>query len=207
MPNQGYSDPRTYTVQVGPFAVSQVSVSGTSMVCSGNAYTYTADVPGGHKSGYTYSWTYPSGWTVQNTSTNTIRLYVPSNNSSYGTVRVSVNNGCGATVFTGRTVYPCNYMMSTGSFKVYPNPARNELNIENLADSDNYSGSAQREDAGSSESKAFRVEVFDHAEQMVKSGKSKDGKVLLDISGLRAGTYFLHIYDGKKVVREQILIQ
>ncbi|WP_439490001.1 T9SS type A sorting domain-containing protein [Algoriphagus sp.] len=58
-----------------------------------------------------------------------------------------------------------------------------------------------------SESNAFRVEVFDHAEQMVKSGESKEGKVLLDTRGLRPGSYFLHIYYGKEVIREQILIQ
>lgn len=43
------------------FSTSQVSVSGTSGICSGE-YTYLANVPGGYTSPYTYTWTIPSGW-------------------------------------------------------------------------------------------------------------------------------------------------
>ncbi|WP_439489869.1 hypothetical protein [Algoriphagus sp.] len=125
-----YSTKRDFSVQIDAFSIYQVSVSGPGMVCNGNSYTYTANVPTGHQSGYTYSWTYPSGWTVQNTSANTITLYLPSSNNSYGPVRVSVNNGCGTTPLTGITVFPCNYMLSSGDFKIYPNPSFGELFVE-----------------------------------------------------------------------------
>lgn len=117
-----YSTKRDFSVQIGAFSQYQVSVSGAGMVCNDNSYTYTANVPTGHQNGYTYSWTYPSGWTVQNTSNNTITFYLPSYNNSYGPVRVSVNNGCGATDLTGITVQPCSYMMSSGVLKFIPTP-------------------------------------------------------------------------------------
>ncbi|WP_439489870.1 hypothetical protein [Algoriphagus sp.] len=39
------------------------------------------------------------------------------------------------------------------------------------------------------------------------TGESIDNKVHLDTKGLQPGTYYLHIYSGKQVFREQILIQ
>lgn len=208
--NSWFSTPRTYSVQVGPFSTSQVTVSGTLAVCNGNSYTYTANVPGGHKIGYTYNWTYPSGWSVENTSSNTIRLYIPSNNSSYGPVRVSINNGCGTTPFTGLTVFPCGYMMSSGDFQIYPNPASGEINVEYIVE-ENFQKNSSSIEFGNNYSnqndQSFKIEIFDRSEKMVKSAISKEGKVHLETNGLIPGTYFLHIYFGKEVRREQILIQ
>ncbi|WP_439489892.1 T9SS type A sorting domain-containing protein [Algoriphagus sp.] len=205
-----YSDKRNFSVQIGPFSIYQVSVSGAGTVCNGNSYTYTANVPTGHQSGYTYSWTYPSGWSVQNTSTNTITFYLPSSNNSYGPVRVSVNNGCGTTPLTGITVPPCNYMMSSGDFKIYPNPSFGELFVEYDVEENQLWASFD----GESQSQAikpvnilFKVDVFDRTEKLVGTGESIDNKVHLDTKGLQPGTYYLHIYSGKQVFREQILIQ
>ncbi|PZX52496.1 T9SS type A sorting domain-containing protein [Algoriphagus chordae] len=204
-----YSTPRNFTVQIGSFSTSQVSVSGNSAVCNGNSYTYTANIPGGHKSGYTYNWTYPSGWNVESTSSNTIRLYVPSYNSSYGPVRVSVNNGCGSSGFTGLTVFPCNYMMSAGNFNIFPNPAQGELNVE-YNENNNFQSNAESEQLEGEithETKIFRIDILNHEGTIVKSGASKAGKIHLDISTVKRGSYFLHIYYNKEVIREQILIQ
>lgn len=213
-PNQAgywYSDPQTYIVQVGSLNGAQIQVNGTLSVCNGNSYTFTANVPGGHKPGYIYSWTYPSGWTVQNQSANTIRLYLPSHNSNYGPVRVSINNGCGSSSFVGPTVFPCNYMMSGGNFSIYPNPSiGGVLNVE-FVPNDNLEGaqlkSTHTEFIMKSEEKEFRVMIFNESEQLVKSGETKDGKLRLDTSGLNAGTYYLHIFHGKEIIREQIVIQ
>lgn len=204
------STSRDFSVQIGPFSSSQVSVSGAGMVCNGNSYTYTANVPTGHQNGYTYSWTSPSGWSVQNTSANTITYFLPSYNNSYGPVTVSVNNGCGVTPSTGITVMPCSYMMSSGDFKIYPNPSIGELFVE-------YDGEENqlREPVdGKSQTQQikpvnyiFKVDIFDRAEKLVGTGESVNNKVHLDTKGLQPGTYFLHIYSGKQVLREQILIQ
>lgn len=209
--NFWYSTNRDFSVQIGPFnSLSQVSVSGAGMVCNGNSYTYTANVPTGHQSGYTYNWTYPSGWTVQNTSNNTITFYLPSYNNSYGPVRVSVNNGCGAADLTGITVMPCSYMMSSGDFKIYPNPSIGELFVEYDAEENQFVEPIENKSQTQSIKPVniiFKVDVFDRTEKLVVTGESINNKVRLDTEGLQSGTYYLHIYSGKEVFREQILIK
>ena len=53
----------------------------------------------------------------------------------------------------------------------------------------------------------FKVDIFDRTEKLVGTGESKDNKVHFDTKGLQPGTYYLHIYSGKQVLRKQILIQ
>lgn len=203
-----YSTKRDFSVQIGPFSTSQVTVSGTAMVCNGNSYTYTANMPGEHQNGNTYNWTYPSGWSVENTFENTIRLYVPLSYNSYDAVRVSINNGCGTTPLTGITVFPCSFMMSSGDFKIYPNPSFGELYVEYDVEGNNLSEPFD-EESQTQEIKQviFKVDIFNRAEKLVGTGESKNNKVHLDTKGLLPGTYFLHIYSGKEVWRKQILIK
>jgi hypothetical protein len=114
-------------VQAGPFSSPQITVSGNERVCPGNLYTYTAVTPIPHESGWSYSWTYPSGWSVHGQWDNQILLYVPLYSTNYGPVRVSVNNGQGASGYSGITTYPdfsCGgfYLTVEQPDKIYPNP-------------------------------------------------------------------------------------
>ena len=208
--NYWYSTKRNFSIQIGPFSSGQVMVSGAAMVCNGNSYTYTANVPTGHQSGYTYSWIYPSGWIVENVFANTIKLYIPLSNNSYGPLRVSVNNGCGTSPLTGITTFPCSYMMSLGDFKIYPNPSFGELSVEYDVE-ENPLGEPFDGESQTQEIKPvkiiFKVDIFDRNEKLVATGESKDNKVHFDTKGLQPGTYYLHIYSGKQVLRKQILIQ
>lgn len=205
-----HSTKRDFSVQIGSFNSSQVSVSGAGIVCNGNSYTYTANVPTGHQNGYTYSWTYPSGWSEQSTSNNTITLFLPSSNNSYGPVRVSVNNGCSTTPLTGITVFPCTYMMSSGDFKIYPNPSFGDLLVEYVS-KDNQLGKSLDSESQIQNSKPsliiFKVDIFDRTEKLLRTGESVENKVYLDTKDLQVGTYFLHIYYGDQVFREQIIIE
>lgn len=215
LPGQNwFSTPRTYSVQIGPFNSSQISISGTVAVCNGNSYTYTANVPSGHQGNYSYSWTYPSGWTVQSISTNTIKLFVPTYNSSYGAVRVSINNGCGSpSPFTGVTVFPsmsCSYM-TLENFKIYPNPSDGEINVtysDQVKDSLNVNSVSEDflEEINSIEY-VFKIELYNQNEKLVNAADSQLGKVYLDARDLVPGTYFLHIYYGKEVLRKQIQLK
>ncbi len=209
--NRFRSTPVNYSLRVGPIDSSLIYVTGTSSVCNGNTYTYTAVVPGGHKTGYSYDWYFPSGWSIQSTIANTITLYVPTYNSSYGPVRFSVNTGCGAaTGYSGITTFPCNYTMS-GDFMVYPNPSIGELNVEYMStegSNDNQNENAKSEEVVDILKKEdFRIELFDKDQKLVKTGNSESGKVTLDTHDLQPGTYFLHIYSGKEVFSQQIIVK
>lgn len=203
--------PREYTITVGPFSPVVIPISGAAQVCNGNLYTYTANVPVGHKSGYSYSWTYPSGWIVENITANTIRFYIPLYNTSYGPVRLTMNNGCGSTI-TGMTVTPgnCNYM-TAGNFKIYPNPSDYELNVEyeysNDLKTDNNFNSKEDNSNKNSLKPEFRVELYDINQNLLNKSESNLGKIQILTNNLPSGTYFLHIYFADEIIRKQINVK
>ncbi|NQU81506.1 MAG: trypsin-like peptidase domain-containing protein, partial [Bacteroidetes bacterium] len=102
-------------------------VTGTAAVCPDELYTYTALVPGGHSSSYSYSWTYPSGWYNNSQWDNNILLQTPQYNMTYGTVRVAITNACGTAGPSGITVYPgyCG-----GYYMAFPNPGSSYVDID-----------------------------------------------------------------------------
>lgn len=204
------SAPVSYNFHVGSLNSSQISVAGQQPVCAGNSYTYSAIVPGGHKNEYSYSWTYPSGWSIQSSNANQITLYVPSYNPSYGTVRVSVDTGCSSpTGFSGVTVFPCSSMY--GSFMIFPNPSDGELNIEYIL-TDNLIRSQNEEvkplpSTHDPFSGKFRVELYDKNQNLVLSGDSIEGKIRMDTDNLKSGVYFLHILHEGEVQTQQIFVK
>jgi hypothetical protein len=191
--------PFTITVQAGPFASGQVSVSGQAAVCPGYEYTYTANPFGGHRAGYTYSWTYPSGWYLVHQSANTIRLRVPQYNPNYGTVRVSVNNGCGASGYSGITVYP-GYGCGGYLYSWYPNPTEDQLTIEVVSDSD---GKPLKNGALIT----YEAYIYDKNSKLVKYMKGNANQMVIDLSDLKPGQYFLNIIDANTIVRDQLIIK
>ncbi len=205
------SDPVYYNIRVGQFNSSEIYVTGSQSVCNGNTYLYTAEVPGGHKNDYIYTWYFPSGWSVQQQLTNTITLYVPTYNSSYGPVRFSVDTGCGSpTGYSGVTTYPCNYS-GFGNFMVYPNPVEGELNVEYIL-SENTKANQEKDTKTETTIRGFQVddfkiELYDRDQKLVKISISKQGKATIETSSLKPGTYFLHVYSGKEVYTEQIIVK
>ncbi len=197
-------------INVGSFASYQMTFSGQPDVCPGGLYQYTVGVPGGHQPGYTYTWTYPSGWTVESQGNGTIRLYVTSS-ASYGALRVTVNTGCGEPVSTGITVYP-SYSCGTGTYAVYPNPADEQLNIEQVNEQ-KFIASVENDrllvssTAVSPEWEEFQVKLYSEQQKQVAEAASKKGKITLDTSKLPAGTYFLHILHQHGALRKQVIIQ
>lgn len=127
--SKGACDPLSFGLDdfwVGRF--QNTWVSGIPGVCPNTTYTYTATVPFGNPSSYSYSWTYPSNWSKISQEHNVIKLRTPSY-PYYGTVRVSIENDCGWSDPSGITVYPgyCG-----GYYMASPNPADDyiELNID-----------------------------------------------------------------------------
>lgn len=210
-PSPFKSAPVYYTIRVGSLNSSEIYATGSQAVCNGNTYQYTAEVPGGHKNGYTYIWYFPSGWSVQQQLTNTITLYVPTYNSSYGPVRFSVDTGCGSpTEYSGLTTYPCNYP-EYGNFMIYPNPPEGDLNVVYILSEDSKGDQnvdmSKKTKINSPKENEFKIELYDKDQKLVKAGNSKLGKVTLEMHDLHSGTYFLHIYFGKEVITKQIMVK
>ena len=125
-----YGDCGDFTIRediwVGKFECT--SVTGQAAVCPDTYYTYTAQVPGGHSSSYSYFWSYPGNWTVAYQNQNYIRLKTPMYNPQYGTVRVAINNTCGISGLSGITVYP-GYNCG-GYYMAFPNPSSSYVDID-----------------------------------------------------------------------------
>jgi hypothetical protein len=117
----------TKSVFVGKF--QSIFVDGTPDVCPNSLYVYEAEIPLGHKSSYSYSWIYPSGWYYYSQWDNFVHLQTPilPENMTYGPVRVNVTNECGSSGYSGITTYAgyCG-----GYFMAAPNPASEYVNIE-----------------------------------------------------------------------------
>ena len=185
-------------IQAGPYNTSQINVTGQSGVCPGNAYNYYANVSGfGGPS--TYTWTYPSNWSVFSQSGNYIRLYVPQYNPDYGTVMVSVNDGCGPSGYTGLTVYP---YYNCGGYNIvyYPNPAEGQLTVEAVDQSD-----GKLLDNGTTVD--FEMFILNDKNKIVKYGTSKNNRMVLDISDLKPGSYILIIINDQNAIQDHLVIK
>ncbi len=184
---------KTKVTWVGKF--ESTFVEGQADVCPGNMYTYEAQVPGGHQSSYNYTWTKPANWTVMAQYDNFTRLYVPLYNPDYGTVRVSITNTCGASGYSGITVYPgygCGYYL------VYPNPASEQITISYNEDSLN------RFPDG--ESKSFEVIIYDKNINNVYKGNSDGSDLIVKTSGFPEGKYYVNIVNNDRVEQKTIII-
>jgi len=198
-------------VQSGPFSSSQLIVTGTSDVCPGNNYVYTAAVPGGHQSGYTYQWTKPSNWSLNYQSANSISYYVPANSPDYGAVQASIYNGCGSySGYSGITVFPGYSCGGSFSLSVFPNPASSDLTIALLADesvaaveSDGFSASA----ALAPEPTEFQLRLIDFSGEVVLTETCNGTSVSLNVGALPAGIYLVKVFMGGEVLTERLLIQ
>jgi hypothetical protein len=54
----------------------------------------------------------------------------------------------------------------------------------------------------------FEAKLIDQDGKVAREGKNpnKEKKITLDVKGLKAGTYFLHIVSGKQVEKHQIVV-
>jgi len=187
---------------VGKF--ESTAVSGTAAVCPNSIYTYTAQVPGGHSSSYSYSWTYPSNWYFYSQSQNTITLQTPGS-PQYGTVRVSITNCAGASGYSGITVYPrsgCG-----GYFMLFPNPASTEVTIS-VADLTSSSDDINHElSTVSSVQSNYSVKIYNSQGSLmgsfIRSGKSFS----VPLHNLQNGTYTVEVSNGKIKDTNQLIIK
>ena len=85
----GFSTPCSLSVSVNSLTAQPGSITGTTTVCQGSSQTYSISTVSGATS---YTWTLPSGWSGNSTSTSIIATA----GASGGTISVTANNSCGA---------------------------------------------------------------------------------------------------------------
>lgn len=158
-------------------------------------------------------------WTVYNPSApNTFTFVSPNSPSTTvtvhggGGINVSYTDPCGNTATSGVTIYsPCG----TGSrIASYPNPADQEMTVDyQTADSSNQAVTTDQTSTANSSTNSktlnsFSVELYNDKGKVLKSGKSANGKgVVLNTADIQNGNYFLHVKDGKEVIKKQVIIQ
>jgi hypothetical protein len=184
-------------------------VTGQAAVCPNSIYTYTAQVPGGHSSSYSYSWTYPGNWLYPYKYQNTIRLQTPSS-PNYGAVRVSITNVCGTSGYSGITVYPrsgCG-----GYFMLVPNPARDEVNIiinEALplsVKSDSGMVDLDISKYRMEELSESVIRVYDSQGNVLNTEKKSGTRFSISTAGLKEGNYVIEVSNNKDSYRERLVI-
>ena len=129
----GATQPVTLPVHVGTYTSSDYSITGNN----GSVYwcpnkTISFGVSGGG-GGSNYSWTLPTGWTMNYNGGSYVVVRTPS--TSYpptGSLSVSFTEPCGSIVNISKFLaYSSNACSTTDlRFKIYPNPASSYLNVE-----------------------------------------------------------------------------
>nr|WP_315200722.1 M4 family metallopeptidase [uncultured Flavobacterium sp.] len=197
-------------VWVGKF--SSGSLTGTSAVCRSVAYYYYANVPGGHKAGYTYRWTMPNAnWQIFSQQDN--RIYAgpsgPAGTNTAGQMLAEVNNGCGWSVIGGIIVYPNSSCTIGYSYIIYPNPinSSNSLTVEKInTNTESDLGETSFKTNAITETEIFEVEIKDLTGNTRIPKKIIKNKSQLDISTLQKGVYLLLINNKGEVSQQKIII-
>lgn len=86
---------------------------------------------------------------------------------------------------------------------VYPNPANTQLNIEYLYNDKNYVSSNKNVKLSK------EITLLNDKGIALKTSVmgEEDSKLILDISKIPNGSYYLHITEGKETIKKQIIIK
>lgn len=146
--------------------------------------------------GYNTS-TYPSlGWSSGGTATYAYIQFIFDQNNAWMSWRVTAYNGCGSTV---QNVAFYSLYAEDFVYAVYPNPTSSVLSISSFAkDPTSRNLAAKRK---------FSVSLYNERGKMLKSEKEGTGDINLNVLDVPEGKYFLHIKEGKKVIKKQVLIK
>ena len=189
-----------HNFQIG--GITGHTITGQNAVCPNNLYTYTAVIPGGGQSGYTYNWSLPSGATPHGTTTASQITVSYSSSFGGGILGYTVNNGCGTSSMASLTVYQ-TMCQSMSSMNVYPNPAENQVFVEAAEET----GEVTVRDA---DQKTIQtIVVLDNNGNEIDRKNFPNGRssVVLDVSGYRRQEHILLISDGDSWKAARLLLE
>ncbi|RTQ50654.1 T9SS type A sorting domain-containing protein [Hymenobacter gummosus] len=180
----------TLPVQIGPSGINP-TVNGD---CAGSTITISA---GGQNVLGDYRWNINnSGFLPQYNGQAQVQYTLPDDDPTRTQVPVTieVTDGCNSSPTTLRHTFNISVNYGVGcanqrpAYAVYPNPARDELTIEE------------------SQRGAFQATLYDGQGQPRRQQQAPQGRLRLDTSALPAGLYHLQLRRGQRAERRQIQI-
>lgn len=130
-----------------------------------------------------------------------------------GTVSVTYQNSCGVLSQPSSVAVTNNSCRIRNAIVSYPNPANQEMNIQYPQDkssqvSDNNQSFGSDTSFDKSVVKSYNVILYNDKRKILRTAKSEKGEaVKLNTADIPNGNYFLHIIEGKEVIKKQIIIQ
>lgn len=206
----------TKTVQVGAYPVTGTyyengynTLSSFNYVTTG---TVTMYVQAGTGNTYSFATQFPTTTVYQNTpGSNTAYFYVGPGNGNNNRVQINVTASGPGVCGTSTTSSFQFYVPQTQAIAASPNPATSELAIQTVqpADAPQFSTPVPPPPGQSKPLPVdtdFTVQLYNSYGQLVKTGKSQQGKLKLNVLDLPNGLYTLRSGEGKEVVSEHIQI-
>ncbi|WP_157886731.1 T9SS type A sorting domain-containing protein [Hymenobacter sp. PAMC 26628] len=206
----------TKTVQVGAYPITGTyyengynTLSSFNYVTTG---TVTMYVQAGTGNTYSFATQFPTTTVYQNTpGSNTAYFYVGPGNGNNNRVQINVTASGSGVCGTSTTSSFQFYVPQTQAIAASPNPATSELAIQTVQPTDAPQFSTPiPPPPGQSKplpvDANFTVQLYNSYGQLVKTGKSQQGKLKLNVLDLPNGLYTLRSGEGKEVISEHIQI-
>jgi len=196
----GNGAPFNYNFHVGDYNSSNYPVSGpTNAGCNQYVYYSTNALPGATS----YQWLWPSNWTyVSGQGTNQLTLQTD-NNSGTGTVGVRVG-ACGGSGGSPALFYTSVNCVGRFAAEVFPNPASGRIDI---AGGREVPGEGGNRAAVVPETGSYDARLYNATGNLVRSGRSTNGKLSFDVQQLPDGVYTLRLEDGSgKPVTKRVVV-
>lgn len=196
------------TIWVGKPLISNQKLDGNSY------YSPTYICPGSHWLTVTpLGTTTYANWTVQQNVPNVVTpnyldFYMYSNVSSIA-ITTNASNLCGtgpnASFYLMKKTWGCP---SSFAVAASPNPVTDELTVTTISTTDISNDQILfGTDLQEIPPKVGRTVLIDGQGQSIIEGQWVDGKLKLNVKGLKKGLYFLHTYFDDKVNKEQIIVE
>jgi hypothetical protein len=153
-----------------------------------------------------YDWLDEAENIIATTTQPILTTYNYSNDCGVHFLRIRATVYCGGIEQEVNTAVLYDYRCLNYGYRIYPNPANNELTIS----ADNSKENLTEGKATDAKNKIFEVSLYNNKGEKLnayQNSTSKDNKLLIDTSNIPNGTYYLHIKEGDKTIKQQVIVK
>lgn len=200
----------------GSFSVSKNIQSGPDEIPIGGLITNASYGPGqsvtvaaggNYVNASNYTWTVYGGTIVSGQGTSTITFTTNQNQSTvplYLDINLIITTpDCGDALGEAHAFVTSDGPPSPERFAIFPNPASSDLTINQVYNIKSNTKNAKSE----SISGTYEVKLYNSSGRILHGQKSLNGEGIgFNVQHIENGTYFLHIIQGKEVIKKQIII-